>query len=105
MVKLLKAIELEHQSLVQWLVPRVFGIPEPYPFCVEDDLVTSLGWQGLEKAVGVEVVVPVLHIVRGVGRGKWSVPGYCFFRKMHSPRGTMVIWSQTAEVSAVSVWS
>ena len=83
MGELLKAIELEHQSLVQWLVSRIFGIREPCPLCVEDDRVTSLGWQGLEKAIVVEMVVPVLHIVRGFGRWKWSVPGYCFFWEVH----------------------
>ena len=66
--ELLKAIELKHQSLVQWLVPWIFVVPEPCILCVEDDIVTSLEWQGLEKALWVEVVVPVLHIVRGVGR-------------------------------------
>ena len=63
MGELLEAVELEHQPLMKRLVPLVVRVP----LGVKDDLVTSLGWQDLEKAIGVEVVVPILHIVRGVG--------------------------------------
>ena len=65
--ELLEAVELEHQPLMKRLVPLVVRVPKACPLGVKDDLVTLLGWQGLEKAIGVEVVVPILHIVRGVG--------------------------------------
>ena len=66
--ELLEAVELEHQPLMKRLVPLVVRVPKECPLGVKDDLVTSLWWQGLEKAMGDKVVVPVLHIVRGVGR-------------------------------------
>ena len=63
MGELLKTVELEHQRLIPWVV----GIPETCPIGVEDYLVTSLVLQGLEMTVRVEMVVPILHVVRGVG--------------------------------------
>ena len=65
MVELLEAVQLEHQPLMKRLVPWVVRVPKACPLGVNDDLVTSLGWQGLEKAIRVEVVVSVLHIVSG----------------------------------------
>ena len=64
--ELLKTVELEHQYLVQRLIPWVVGVPEACPLGLEDYLVTSVGWQGLEKTVCIEMVVPILHVVRGV---------------------------------------
>ena len=66
--ELLEAVELEHQPLMKRLVPWVIRVPKACPLGVKDDLVTFLVWQGLEKAIVVKVVVPVLHIVCGVGR-------------------------------------
>ena len=43
----------------------VVRVPKARPLGVKDDLVTSLWWQGLEKAIRVEVVVSVLYIFRG----------------------------------------
>ena len=65
MGELLEAVELEHQPLMKRLVPWIFRVPKVCPLGVKDDLVTSLWWQGLEKAIRVEVVVSVLYIVRG----------------------------------------
>ena len=105
MGELLEAVELEHQPLMKRLVPWIVRVPKACQLGVKDDLVTYLGWQGLEKAIRVEVVVPVLHIVRGVGGREGSIVGYCFFWEVHLSRGPRVVWSHAAKVSAVKVWS
>ena len=65
MCELLEAVELEHQPLMKLHVSWVVQVPKACPLGVKDDLVTSLWWQGLEKAIRVEVVVSVLYIFRG----------------------------------------
>ena len=67
MGELLKTVEVEHQPLVQLLIPWVVGVQETCPLGVKDYLVTFLGWQGLEKTVRVKIWVPILHVVRGFG--------------------------------------
>ena len=82
--ELLEAVELEHESLVKRGVSRLVGVPEAFPFGVKLDLVAALGWQCSEETVGVEVVVPVLYVVGGIGWRKGSVVSSCFLRKVHS---------------------
>ena len=103
MGKLLKTVELEHQHFVQRLTAWAAGVPDTCSLGVEDYLVTSLWWQALEKTVSVEMVVSILYVVRWVGWRERYVSGYHLLREMHFPRGPRVIWSNTAEVSAVSV--
>ena len=83
MDELLETVELEHQSLVKRLESWVVRVPKPRPFWVEVDVVPPLGWQCAEKAVGVEVIIPVLHVIRGVCRREGSVEGCHFFREVH----------------------
>ena len=61
--ELLETVELEHQSLMEWFVSWVVGVPEPCPIGVEVYFIPALGWQCPEEAVRVEVVVPILHVV------------------------------------------
>ena len=84
--ELLEAVELEHESLVKRGVSRLVGIPEAFPLGVKLDLVAALGWQCSEQTVGVEVVVPVLYVVGGVGWRKGSVVSSCFLWEVHSSR-------------------
>ena len=67
MGKLLKTVELEHQHFVQRLTAWAAGVPDTCSLGVEDYIVTSMVLQGLEMTVRVEMVVPILHVVRGVG--------------------------------------
>ena len=83
---MLEAVELEHEPLVQRGVSRLVGIPEAFPLGVEVYLVAALGWQCPEKTVGVEVVVPVLHVVGRVGWRERSVVSSCFLGEVHSSR-------------------
>ena len=82
--ELLEAIELEHEPLVKRGVSGLVGIPEAFPLGVEVYLVAALGWQGPEKTVGVEVVVPVLHVVGRVGWRERPIVSFCVFREVHS---------------------
>ena len=84
--ELLESVELEHQPLVKRSVSRLVGIPEAFPLGVEVYLVAALGWQCPEKTVGIKVVVPVLHVVGGIGWREWSVVSSCFFWEVHSSR-------------------
>ena len=61
--ELLEAVELEHQPLVKRLESWVIRVPKLRPFGVKVYVVPPLGWQCSEKAVRVEVVVPILHVV------------------------------------------
>ena len=83
MSELLKAVELEDQPLVEWLVPWVVRVPELCPFGVKVYLVPPLGCQCSEKTVRVKVVVPILHMIRRVGWREWSVVSCHFFWKVH----------------------
>ena len=65
--KLLETVQLEHQSLMEGFVSWFVGVPEACPFRVEVYLIPALWWQCPEEAVRVEVVVPILHVVRRVG--------------------------------------
>ena len=84
--ELLKAVELEHESLVKRGVSRLVGVPEAFPLGVKLDLVAALGWECPEKTVWVKVVVPFLHVVGGIGWREWSVVSSCFFWEVHSSR-------------------
>ena len=81
--ELLEAVELEHESLVKRGVSRLVGIPEAFPLGVKLNLVAALGWQCPEKTVGVEVVVPILYVVGGIGWRERSVMSSCFFWEVH----------------------
>ena len=105
MGELLKTIELEDQPLMERLVSWVIRIPKLRPLVVSKYLVLSCGWQCSEETVMVEVVVPILHVVRRVGWRERSVVSYRFFREMHFSQGPSVVWSQQAEVLAVAVWT
>ena len=96
------ADQLEHQSLVQRLVPWVVGVPETCLLGVEDDLVTPLWWQGLETPVLVEVVVPVLPVIQGISWRERPVLGHCFFREGHFGRGSRRI--MVSPMIAFAVW-
>ena len=63
MGELLKTVEFEHQSLVEWLVPWVVRVPEFCQFGVKVYLVSPMVWQCSEKTVRVKVVVPILHMI------------------------------------------
>ena len=78
----------EEASLVGELLEAVelVGIPEAFPLGVKLNLVAALGWQCPEKTVGVEVVVPVLHVVGRVGWRERSIVGSCFLWEVHSSR-------------------
>ena len=67
MGKLLEPVELEHQSWVEGFVSSFVGVPKACPLGVEVYFVPALGWKCPEEAVRVEVVVPILHMVRRVG--------------------------------------
>ena len=67
MGELLETVELKHQSLVEGLVSWFVGVPEACPLGVKMYFVPAMGWQCLEEAVRVEVVVPILHVVRRFG--------------------------------------
>ena len=84
--ELLEAVELEHKSLVKRGVSRLVGVPEAFPLGVKLNLVAAMGWQCSEETVGVEVVVPVLYIVGGVGWREGSVLSSCFLGEVHSSR-------------------
>ena len=83
MGQLLEAVELEHQPLVKRLVSWVSRVPKLRPLGVKVYVVPPLGWQCSEKAVRVEVIVPVLHVILGVCRREGSVESCHFFRKVH----------------------
>ena len=86
---------------------RTLGHPGPKacPLAVNVYLVSSCWWQSSEEAVRVEVVVPILHVVRGIRWRKGSVVSYRVFLEVHFLWGPGVIWSKAAGVSAVTVWS
>ena len=67
MGELLETVELDHQPLVKRLVPWVILVPKLRPLVVKVYLVSSCGGQRSEEAVKVKVVIPILHVVRGVG--------------------------------------
>ena len=83
MGELLEAVDLEHQPLVKRLISWVIRVPKLRPLGVKVYVVPPLGWQCSEKAVGVEVIVPVLHVILGVCRREGSVEGWHFFREVH----------------------
>ena len=68
MGELLETIELEHEPLMKRPVSWVIRVPKLRPLGVNVYVVPALGWQGSEKAVGVEVIVPVVHVIRGICR-------------------------------------
>ena len=84
MGRLLETVELEHQSLVDGFVSWVIVVPEPCPLGVEVYFIPALVRQCPEEAVRVEVVVPILHVVRRVGWRERSVVSYRVFRKVHA---------------------
>ena len=51
------------------------------------------------------MVVPILHVIRVVGRREGSVVSYRVFWEIHLLWGPGVIWALAARVSAVTVWS
>ena len=59
-------------------VSRLVRVPEACPLGVEVNLVAALWWQCPEKAVVVEMVVPVLHVVGSVGWRERSIVSSCF---------------------------
>ena len=83
MGELLETVELEHQPLMKRLVSWVIGVPKLRPLGVKVYVVSPLGWQCSENAEGVEVIVPVLHVIRGICRREGSVEGCHFFREVH----------------------
>ena len=103
MGELLETVELEHQPLVEWLVPWVVRVTELCPFGVKVDLVPSLWWQYSEKTVRVKVVIPILHMIRRVGWREWSVVSCHFFRKVHVSCEPWFVWSQGTKVSEITV--
>ena len=84
--ELLETVELEHKSLVKRGVSRLVGVPEAFPLGVEVYLVAAMGWQCPEKTVGVEMVVPVLHVVGRIGWRERSVVSSCFLWEVHPSR-------------------
>ena len=86
-------------------VSRYVGVPEACPLGVEVYLISALGWQRPEKAVGVEVVVPVLHVIGGVGWREWSVVSSRVLREVHFSWGARFVWLQGAEVPEMTVWA
>ena len=84
MGELLDTVELEHQSLVEGFVSWVVGVPEPCPLGVEVYFIHALGRQCPEEAIRVEVVVPILHMVRRVGWREGFVVSYRVFWKVHA---------------------
>ena len=87
MGELLETVELEHKPLVKRLVSWVIRVPKLRPLGVKVYVVPTLGWQGPEEAVGVEVIVPVLHVIRGICRREGYVESCHFFRKVHLAGG------------------
>ena len=83
MGELLETLELEHQPLMKRLVPWVIWVPKACPLGVNIYNVSSCWWQCSEEAVMVEVVVPILHVVRGIGWREGSVKSYRVFREVH----------------------
>ena len=80
--ELLEAVELEGKRGIS----RLVGVPEAFPLGVKLNLVAALGWQCPEETVGVKVVVPVLHVVGGIGWREWSVVSSCFVWEVHFSR-------------------
>ena len=83
MSELFETVELEHQPLVKRLVSWVTRVPKLRPLGVKVYVVPSLGWQCSERAVRVEVVVPVLHVILWICRREWLVEGCHLFREVH----------------------
>ena len=89
--ELLETVELKHQSLMEGLVSWFVVVPEACPLGVEVYFVPALGWKCQEDAVRVEVVVPILHVVRRFGGCKVSVMGSRFLWEVHSSRGARFV--------------
>ena len=86
-----KTVEFEHQSLMEGFVSLFVGVPKSCPLGVEVYFVPALGWQYPEEAVLVEVVVPILHVVRRIGWREGSVVGSIFFLEVHLSRGARFV--------------
>ena len=91
MGELLETVELEHQPLMKRLVPCVIRVPKLRPLGVDIYLVSSCGGQRSEETVRVEVVVPILHVVRGVGWRERSVMGSSILCEVHFSRGARLV--------------
>ena len=91
MGELLETVELEHQLLMEWFVSWFVVVHKACPLGVEVYFGPALGWQCPEKAVRVEVVVPILHVVGRMGWREWSVVGSRFFLEVHLSRGARFV--------------
>ena len=79
--------------MVERGVSRLVRVTEACTLGVEVYLVAALRWQCPEKMVGVEVVVPVLHVVGRVGWRERSIVSFCV-----PPGNALVAVSEVREV-------